>query len=88
MKIVINSILKALYMLYSISGLVIGFDIGMDENLAPNLKPYGFIYFIIWFVVQMSIVFYRYEKEQQISENTRQIWFLELNFIEQIEERI
>lgn len=70
MKIVINSILKALYMLYSISGLVIGFDIALNENLAPNLKLYGFIYFIIWFVVQMSIVFYRYEKEQQTSENT------------------
>lgn len=70
MKIVINSILKALYMLYSISGFVIGFGIGVDETLAPDLKLYGFIYFIIWFVVQMSIVFYRYEKEQQISENT------------------
>lgn len=70
MKILINSILKALYMLYSISGFVIGFGIGVDENLAPNLKLYGFIYFFIWFVVQMSIVFYRYEKEQQISENT------------------
>lgn len=70
MKILINSILKFLFMMYCVSGFVIGFGIGVDENLSPDLKLYGFIYFIIWFVIQMSIVFYRYEKEQQNSKIT------------------